>query len=53
MDYGPAIIRDYLYAELQANALIEKDHEVYVYRGERQDYLIEINVHKLPREGSK
>ncbi len=49
MDYGPQIIRDYLYAELQANALIEKENEVYIHRGTRQDYLIEITVHKLPR----
>jgi hypothetical protein len=50
MDYGPGLIRDYLLSELQAYGLVTREGEVFVYHGERNDYMVEMTLFKIDKD---
>lgn len=41
------LIEQYLLSEMVAEQLIERDHEAFVFRGERNNYLVEVRVYDL------
>lgn len=47
---GSGVIRRYLLAELQASGLIEQEEGLFVYRGSRFDYLIDVSTLPMARD---